>query len=104
MPHQTVQRLQLRVHGDHSVLDLEVVGEALLTQLTPVPGFLEATKRRRRVNHQEAVHPHRAGTQRLGCGKRPADVARADTGGEAVGGVVRALDDLVRGLELQDLP
>src|SRR5579863_8612548 len=78
--HSTGSR-ELELHGDR--LQLRVLLQAILAQLSADPRLLEAAKWRAGIKHVVAIHPHRTRANAVGDGMSFADIARPDGSSES---------------------
>src|SRR6185312_4212044 len=84
---------------DPDRLDVEILLDMLLAGLAAIAAHLVAAERHRRVHCLIAVHPDRAGAQRLCDLVRLADIGGPDAAAEAKGRGIGALDQFVGILE-----
>src|SRR5882762_9767376 len=90
------------VEVDVDVLDLQVLVEAVRTELAPEPGLLVAAPRGLHGGRLHVVDPDYAGAQALDRPDRLEDVARPHGGGQAVGRVVGDADGVLLLVEGDD--
>ena len=88
-------RLEFNRYGFY----FRVLGESIFAQFAPDAGLLESAKRRRRIKHVVAVHPHRSRANVICDGVSLSDVLSPNRGRQPVERFVGALNDFSNVLE-----